>query len=436
MANFVDVLNAIRGVASASYQDRVPVATQNNIDAVGNPILEYQSIQNEFCNLLVNKIAFSIVTSRVAQNKLASLKKGSVPLGSDIEDIYVNMAKAETFDPDGKTLLQRKLPDVKAAYYRMNIQNKYKASISQAQLQLAFTSYAELEKLVNGIVNSLYSGANYDEFVMMKGLIEGAVNNKLIGTKVITAVTDKDTADNFVETLRADSMILEFPSSDYNQYLTYATKQGVPNPTAVVTWTPLENQVLLIRSDYLAKMNVRSMAAAFHLDMVDFLAKKVITVDKFDDAGHMVAVLCDEALFQCYENLSQMREFVNGEGLYTNYIWHRWYTMAVQPFANAICYVTTDIPGTEVEPETITLTTPSSLTMMTGDTSNIGITFTPDTAAVDRNVTYTSSAKNIARVSKGGRITALAEGSATITIKSTADDSVTATVSVTVADPE
>ena len=53
------MMNALRGVASAEYQNRVPVATQNNIEQVGNPILEYQSVQNEFLNLLVNKIAFS-----------------------------------------------------------------------------------------------------------------------------------------------------------------------------------------------------------------------------------------------------------------------------------------------------------------------------------------------------------------------------------------
>ena len=75
MADVVKMMNALRGVASEEYQNRVPIATQNNIDAVGNPILEYQSTQNEFLNLLVDKIAFSIVQSRIANNPLSILNK-------------------------------------------------------------------------------------------------------------------------------------------------------------------------------------------------------------------------------------------------------------------------------------------------------------------------------------------------------------------------
>ena len=56
--NGVNILNAIRGVASQDYQNRVPVATQNNIEQVGNPIMEYQATENEFLDLLVNRIHF------------------------------------------------------------------------------------------------------------------------------------------------------------------------------------------------------------------------------------------------------------------------------------------------------------------------------------------------------------------------------------------
>ena len=161
--NGVNILNAIRGVASQDYQNRVPVATQNNIEQVGNPIMEYQATENEFLDLLVNRIALVIVNSKIARNELALLKKGKIPLGQDIQDIFVNMAKAKTYDPDGKNLLQRQIPDVKAVYYSMNRQDMYKVTISNDQLALAFTSYEELEKLIAGIVNSLYSGDNYDE---------------------------------------------------------------------------------------------------------------------------------------------------------------------------------------------------------------------------------------------------------------------------------
>lgn len=433
MADVVKMVNAIRGVASKEYQDRVPVATQNNIDSVGNPILEYQSVQNEFLNLLVNRIAFAIVQSRVARNPLALLKKGTVPLGSDIEDIFVNMAKAQTYDPDGKNLLQRKIPDVKAAYYRLNRQDMYKVTISNDQLRTAFTEWSQLERLIAGITNSLYSGDNYDEFLLMKGLVESAVNTGLVTTKVITPVTTEETAKTFVKAIRTDSSLFEFPSSDYNKYEEYATALGMTNVKPVVTWTPNDSQIILIRSDLLNSIQVDVLASAFNMSETDFMNTRVVKVDKFDDAGNIQALICDDAFFQVWDNMSQMTEFYNGEGLYWQYMWHHWETFAVSPFANAVAYVLAE-PSESVAPTAITLTTPSVLELETGDTSNIGITFTPNTDAVDRSVTYTSSDTSVARVSKGGRITAKAEGDTTITITSVKDTSITATVEVNVKD--
>ena len=438
----VKIMNALRGVASADYQNRVPVATQNNIEQVGNPILEYQSIQNEFLNLLVNRIAFSVVQSRIANNPLAILKKGQVPLGSDIEDIFVNMAKAQTYDPDGKNLLQRKIPDVKACYYRMNRQDMYKVTISNDQLRTAFTNWSELERLIAGIVNSLYSGDNYDEFLLMKGLVESAVNSGLIVTKVVTAPTDETTGKAFVKAIRGDSSLFEFPSSNFNKYTDYATKIGMTDVKPVVTWTPNANQIILIRADVLTNIQVDVLASAFNMSETDFMNTRVVKVDKFDDAGNIQAVLCDEAFFQVWDNMSQMTEFFNGEGLYWQYMWHHWETFAVSPFANAVAYVKT-APAEETAPQTLTLTTPATLNLQTGDTSNIGIEFDPNTPEVNRGLSYTSSDTSVARVSKGGRITAVGKGHATITIKATTPKSgtssadykyATVTLNVNVAD--
>ena len=51
----INILNAIRNAASADYQSRVPIATQDNIFDVGVSINEYHSTQNEFLNALVNR---------------------------------------------------------------------------------------------------------------------------------------------------------------------------------------------------------------------------------------------------------------------------------------------------------------------------------------------------------------------------------------------
>ena len=74
---------------------------------------------------------------------------------------------------------------------------------------------------------------------------------------------------------------------------------------------------------------------AFNLSKVEFLAKTV-EVDKIDDDGNIVALLCDKSFFQVYDNREQMTEFYNGEGLYWSYMWHKWGTYAVSPFAGSL----------------------------------------------------------------------------------------------------
>ena len=40
----VQILNAIRANASSTYQERIPVATQENIREVGNAMMQYQAV--------------------------------------------------------------------------------------------------------------------------------------------------------------------------------------------------------------------------------------------------------------------------------------------------------------------------------------------------------------------------------------------------------
>ena len=148
MADLQNLLNTIRLNASNEYQSRVPQATRTNITDVGNPIISYSACQNEFLNSLVERIALTIVRSKIAKNPLSVLKKGSIPLGKDIQEIITNLTSAETFDEEGTELLKRKKPDVKAIYHRMNRQDQYTVTITRQQLQTAFTSYANLNYLL------------------------------------------------------------------------------------------------------------------------------------------------------------------------------------------------------------------------------------------------------------------------------------------------
>lgn len=333
--NGVDVMNAIRNEATAAYQAAVPLADYGNITDVGNPILAYQSVQNEFLTALVNKIALTIVNNKMFTNPLAFLKKGALPLGLDVEDIYVNPAKAKEYEPNNfQGVLVPENPDVKAAYYRRNRRDKYKVTIKNEQLTAAFTSWGNLEALIAGIVNSLYNGNTIGEFSLTKSILGDATAEGKINQIVLPIPTAEASATTFLQSLRGVSAGMRFPSSNYNNYTLMG---GTGNP--VVNWCDTSDQIILVRSDVAACVDVQKLSAAFNLSYADYVAQQVV-VDEFNGADNMYAFVGSRRIFQIWEDLRRMTEFYNGEVMAWTYWWHCWDTYSLSPFENGVAYVT------------------------------------------------------------------------------------------------
>ena len=196
----VNTLNYIRQEASNAYRDVVPKATQDNIKEIGNILLNdaYQPMLNEFVNNLINRIALTRIENKSFSNPLAMFKKGSVPYGTDIQLIYENPANAESYeytDAAMAKLLTITDPDTKVAYLRRNRKDLYTKTIAREGLQGAFESAEAFDDFVSSITQSLYSGNYIDEFKYTKALIDGAYEEGKVITEVVSAVSDKATAE-------------------------------------------------------------------------------------------------------------------------------------------------------------------------------------------------------------------------------------------------
>lgn len=338
MANMVNVLNTILSNASADYQTRVPAATRDNITDVGAAVLSSAETRNEFLSALVNKIAMQIVHNKTFRNPLSVLKKGSFPLGRNIEEIYTNPITGTVYDATGADLLKREIPDVKSIYHTMNRQGKYKATVTRAQLMGAFKSYGDLEKLLNSIVNAIYSGDNIDEYLLMKNLFSSAVTGgKLKRVDGLTLPENEESAKALVKAIKTVGLGMTNPSTAFNSY---HDMNSATDAKPVITWTPLENQVLILRNDVAVNMDVEMLAKAFNVSYVDF-SQRTLLVDSFGEgADDVLAVLCDEAYVQVRDILTDMETFHNGEGLYDNYIYHHWQSYSLSLFANAMAFTT------------------------------------------------------------------------------------------------
>lgn len=344
----IQVLNAIRNAASTTYQERIPVATQNNITAVGNAMMQYEATQNEFLNQLVNRIARVMITSKSYQNQLRPFKRGSMEMGETIEEVFVNMATAHPFDPilAERTVFKREIPDVAAVFHKINSRLMYKVTISTEQLRTAFLNASGITDLVSNIVESLYTGAEFDEYLTMKQLFVDAVNAHKF-YPVVTPALSETNAKSVITTIKTWSNKLEFISALYN-------------PMGVKTRTLKQNQYLFVTPEFDGIMDVNVLAAAFNMEKAEFLGHKIV-IDNFGTLTGVQAALVDRDWFMVFDNLETYESIRNPEGLYWNNFYHKWMLYSTSPFVNALLFTTNPTTVT-----TVTVT-PAAPTVKKGD---------------------------------------------------------------------
>jgi hypothetical protein len=426
MADGVKLLNTIRANSSAVYQDRIPEATAENIHDVGDAILNFEAQANEFVNALINRIGLVILNNRMASNPLAALKKGRLAVGETIEEVYIDVIKAQTYDPRAAqdTLFKRHLPNVLSVFHSVNSELNYPLTISNEQLRKAFLSYDSLDRFIAGLVDSMYKSATLDEFILMKQLISEYGEGGRFIVEPITAVTDAATAREAMIKIKAvsDGMTI------FNNAMNYA---------GVWTSTPKEDQYLITTPDFNARMDVDVLAAAFHMDKAEF-AGHVIVVDNIGDLADngIEAILVDKNWYQVYDYLRTFKTAYNGEGLYWNYFYHVWTVYSLSPFSNAVAFgsTTATVTNLTVTPATATVKAGGSVqleTAVTGAGNPTSKCTFAISGATDPETTVSSMGRVIlGSLEKGSEGTS--KNQITVTATSVQDTSKTATCTITV----
>ena len=414
------VFNVIRENASKVFMETVPSATEDNIQTLSNILFNdaYQPMLNEFVTNLINRIGLTIIRNKTFSNPLSILRKGSMPLGTDIQDLYENPAEAEQYELSNTAmakLLTITDPDTHVAYYRRNRKDLYTKTISRENLQGAFVSWEKFENYISAITTSLYSGNYIDEFELTKSLVDGAYDNNKVIVETVSAVTDETTAKAFIKKCRSLFNKMKLPSTQYNAYSKFSGAKGT-----IKTWTEEDRFVLIVTSDVMAEVDVDVLARAFNIENTKFLGR-VIEVDSFENE-EIQAILCDEAWFQIYENLMRFDEFYNARTMTWNEYLHVWQTYAICPFANAVVFAT-------AQPKPATAIRVANVNVAKDATANVTVTLTPSDATTE--LEFISGNETIFTVSSTGVVTGVSAGTGTLTVKTDNGLSDTATVTVT-----
>lgn len=351
-ASTIDIMNVIRQNASYDYQQNVPaVEKASDIPRVGEIIYGTPAFANQFINALVNRIAIVRVQSATFNNPYSILKKGYIEYGETVEDIFVNIAKAVEFDVEKAPAreFKRTIPDIRSAFHVMNWRVMYPVTIQDEDLKQAFLSIEGVQNLIAKIVDSVYTAAEYDEFLLFKYLLIKAMSH---GKMYPNSIGDGTTLTDAAVQFRGISNLLPFMKSEYNE-------------AGVKTTTPKNRQVIFMDAMFNAQFDVTVLASAFNMDKADFMGRLFLIDDftTFDNERFDIirdnsdgleevteaelnllkdvkAVILDENWFQVYDNNNKFTEKYVSSGLYWNYFYHTWKTVSNSPFANAVVFVT------------------------------------------------------------------------------------------------
>lgn len=438
-ASSVDILNAIRNSASTNYRDFVPKAsnTPESIRRIGEIIMQYTPLQNEFLNALVNRIARVIITSKMYTNPLSMFKKGLIDFGETIEEIFVNIANPHQYDVEESEnkVFAREIPDVRAAFHTLNYKKFYKQTIQNKDLNQAFLSWDGITDLISKIVNAMYTAANYDEFVTTKYMLAKAI----LDGRLSAITVDSNDAKGAVTKIKGVSNALTFMSNNYNA-------------AGVQTFTDKNDQYLLVNSQFDSEIDVEVLASAFNMSKAEFMGHRIL-IDGFgtldvarlnalfkDDPNYeelsqdtltalnaIPAVLVDKNFFMIFDNMYEFTENYNGQGLYWNYFYHTWKTFSMSPFANALVFV----PA--VPTVTSVTVSPSAVTCKKGQSVQLSVTVETENYA-PKTVNWKSDTEGVT-VDINGHVnvsTSVTATTAKITATSTYDTTKSSVCTVTI----
>ena len=410
------------------------ITPSTDISILASQLFSDDNLMNEFFDVLVKRIVYTqIVDYKLFNNPLQFLWGDQMPLGAIGQEIFINPARGRKFNVnDFAGLLAKYEADIKVQYPHVNSDIQYPVTITRDKLRNAFTSWDNLEALINGITQSLYNGAYIDRYNMTKGLVADAYNKNNVQIEVLDEPNTKAKAEAFLTKARTLFLNMQEPSSDYN-----AWRKVGGYGRDVITWTEDSDIVFLIRNDIGAYLDINVLSQAFNLDKAVLLGrvKYVKNFNEYDKDGNVVidgskilGIMCDKSWFRIKNQETDTSDFFNPNNrtrqVYLDDVNMYQYSL----FSNAIVFATEEptIPITSME------FFETEISVKVGETKKIRITTNP-APANSPDITYSTSDSDVVTSEVSGEkeieVTGVAEGTATITATA---GNVTATLTVNV----
>lgn len=435
-----------------------------SIQPIGKIIMGNPVYKNAFLNT-VNIIGKTVITRNHWENPWRKFTdKGTLTYGQQVRDIIVDIANVydyNTYANRPHAMLETEVPNVLSTIYEVNYQKFYKTTTSDEQMAMAFET-EDLFSLIDEIVNSMYEGMEYDDFLVSKYILARRILDGTVTAKQIPDfqnITERD----IVSFIKGHSNKMTFRKPFYN-------------PAGIRKATSFDNQFAILDSMFEARFSTKVLSTSYFKDEADMRSHSEL-VDSFGefDTARMNEIFCKrdengdiipgeyldgyvpltseelELLEQVpcvivgadfFQNRrfgtevaspsGKATDFYNPQTLKRNHWLHEWGVMATSPFENAVVFTVEaqSVTSVSVSPSTATVTKGQSLelsaTVETTGFANKSVLWSVDADSKADGVTINQSGK--LKIPANATVETV-----TVTATSVYDSTKTATATITVA---
>lgn len=416
-ATNVNILNAMR--SEYELENRIPEVTLNNLQQIFADMMSYSQGRNVVIPSLLERIGLQTVDSTAWRNPLAMYKKDPMRYGMTHEETFVNMCKGKLYDPreSYEYAFQQYQSYIMSVFHKVNLNMQYPVTITYDNLRSAFLSEYGIRDMMAAKMESAVTGANWDEYNAMKGMIDTGYDAQILPAVTVAEVTDEASAKALLTEIKAAVNEFRFPNPANN--IAGATSSSTPYNLIWLT-TP--------RVD--ANISVEALAYAFNMDKAQVDVRTVI-VDKFDNAA-IQGVLLDVRFFNVRDQFREMSDQRLANVLSWNYFYTNVEMISASPFY-PIRVFTTDTVATSSLSITASNTTYTAGEVVTIPASVTGGTGTYHQELLSYSVTGQNSRDTYILPGTNQLYVGSDETSSTITVTITyrPDESVTKEITVT-----
>lgn len=354
-----NILQAVVQELNFEVQNHLPENVKNNIQKVYDTMLTNAPVRNAVVPSLINRIGLQTVDSISWRNPLARYKKDPMRFGETHEETYINMCKGYVYDEKASYELafRQYQSYIMTMFHNVNLKIQYPVTVTFDNLRTAFLSEYGIRDMIQAKMESAITGANWDEYLAMRQLINAGYEKQVLPCKTVSAVTNEETAKQLLVAVKEAVGDFGFPLPTNNT--AGATSHSKPTNLIWIT-TPKIN----------AQVSVDALAYAFHLDRAQVEVQTVI-VDKFDSPA-IQGVLCDVRFFNVRDQYREMTDQRLANVLSWNYFYTMVEMISASPFYPIRVFTTDKV----VENPTISVT---ATQYTPGETVDLGVKVTGGT---------------------------------------------------------